>query len=142
MKGAREITGAIFAALEIVHGVLHAISDDMLSVFRQPYGPTALIGTASWLAFIAFAVFAFRQFSYRWLRVIIAFLAFFLLPVTTIILFGRLSPTLPLEWILRLPGILNVVGHLMQLGIAGFIYLWSVRREQSSIVVASADLAT
>jgi hypothetical protein len=142
MKGAREITGAIFAALEIVHGVLYAISADLLSAFRQPDGVTGLVGTASWLAFIAFTVFSFRQFSYRWLRVIIAFLAFFLLPLTTIILFGRLSPTLPIEWILRLPGILTIVGHLIQLGVGSFIYLWSVRRERESIVAARAELVT
>jgi hypothetical protein len=67
---------------------------------------------------------------------------FFLLPLTTIILFGRLSPTLPIEWIVRLPGILTIVGHLIQLGVGGFIYLWSVRRERESIVAARANLVT
>jgi hypothetical protein len=141
MKGAREITGVIFAALEIVHGVVHVISADLLDAFRQPDVVTSLLGTASWFAFIVFAAFAFKQFSYRWLRVITAFLAFFLLPLAAIILFGRLSSLLPIEWILRLPAILTIVGHLIQLGVGGFIYRWSVRREHGSLVAASADLA-
>jgi hypothetical protein len=142
MKWAREITGVIFVALEIVHGAMHLISADLSDAFRQPDAVTGLIGTASWLAFTSFASFAFRQFSYRWLRVITAFLAFFLLPLAAFILFSRFSPTLPLEWILRLPAILTLVSHIIQLGVAGFIYLWSVRREHSFVAAVGADPAT
>jgi hypothetical protein len=142
MRGAREITGAVFAALEILHGVVHAFTADLLDAFRQPDVVMRLIGTASWFAFIAFAAFAFRQFSFRWLRVIAAFLAFLLLPIATILLFGRFGPVLPIEWIMRLPAMLTIVAHFIQLGIAGFIYLWSVRREQGSLAAASAEPAS
>lgn len=140
MRGAREIAGAIFAALEIGHGVVQAISADLLDIFRQPDVVISLVRTASWLAFVAFAIFAFREFSYRWLRVVAASLALILLPLVAIVLFARLSPVLPIEWILRLPAILTIVAHCIQLGVAGFIYLWSVRREQASL--ASPELAT
>ena len=142
MKGTREITGAIFAAVEIVHGAMRTFTIDFSNAF-QPHVVIGLVGTASQLAFIAFAAAAFRPFSYRWLRVIAAFFALLLLPVVALLIFGRYAiDVLSIDWFLRLPAILEIVGHSIQLAVAGFIYLWSVRRDRGSIVTVSADLAT
>jgi hypothetical protein len=74
-----------------------------------------------WFAFIAFAAVAFRQFSYRWLRVIAAFFAFLLLPLVPMVALAWSA--LPIDWILRLPVLLTIVAHLVELGIAGIIYV-------------------
>jgi hypothetical protein len=109
-----------------------------LNIFQRPDLVISLFGTASWLAFIVFAAATFRQFSYRWLRVIAAFFAFLLLPVVVVLIFGRYaSYVLSIDWILRLPAILQIAVHSMQLGVAGFIYLQSVRRERGSLVAAA-----
>jgi len=96
---------------------------------------------ASWLAFVAFAAAAFWQFSHRWLRVIAAFLVFYLLPVAVALVYARFNYLLSTEWIFRSLPIMLVVGYLIKLTIAGFIYLWSLRRERSSFVAASANPA-
>jgi hypothetical protein len=147
MRGVREITGAIFASLEIANGVLRALKAGLLDflAFQQPDFVSTLMAAVSWsasIAFIAFAATAFRQFSYRWLRVIGAILSLLLLPVVPAVVLARSGYVFPIEWILRLPMILVIIAHLIKLGIAGFIYLWSVRREHGSLVAASADLAT
>jgi len=144
MRGMREITGAIFAALEIVHGIMRTLAIDLVSILQpQPHPVISWVLTASWIAFIAFAANSFRTFSYRWLRVIAAFFAFVSLPVVAVLIFGRYGPSmLSLDWILRLPTILEIASHSIQLGVAGLIYRWSVRRESGSVVAVSADLAT
>jgi hypothetical protein len=146
MRGAREITGAIFAVLEILHGAMRTFTIDWSNMFQQPDVAISLIGNASWLAFMAFVAAAFRQFSYRWLRAIAAFFAFLFVPIAAVLFFGRYgSPMLsivPIDWLAKLPAILQIAAHSMQLGVAGFAYLWSVRRERGSLVAASADLAT
>jgi len=147
MREAREITGAIFTALEIVHGAVSAYITDWSNMFQQPDVAISLIQNASIIAFIAFAAAAFRRFSYRWLRVIGAFLALILLPFAALLIFGRYgSYVLPVDWFVRLlpllPAINQIILHSMQLGVAGFIYFWSVRRERCSVVAASAELAT
>ncbi|WP_315766426.1 MULTISPECIES: hypothetical protein, partial [unclassified Bradyrhizobium] len=117
-------------------------------VLRQTHQPpdvtTRLIDHASWLAFIAFAAVAFRRFSYRWLRTIAAFLALLLLPIVALLLFGRyggpILEVIPIDWMATLPAIMQIAVPAMQLGIAGFVYRWSVRRERGALAAASTNL--
>jgi hypothetical protein len=84
---------------------------------------------ASWLAFIVFAVTAFKQFTYRWLRVIAALLVFFLLPFASAALFVRTtSRVVTIDWMLVwLSAELIGIGAI-KVAIAALIYGWSVRR--------------
>ncbi|WP_315743373.1 MULTISPECIES: hypothetical protein [unclassified Bradyrhizobium] len=144
MRGAREITGAIFAGLEMAHAALRTFTTDWSNVFQPPDVTTRLIDHASWLAFIAFAAVAFRRFSYRWLRTIAAFLALLLLPIVALLLFGRyggpILEVIPIDWMATLPAIMQIAVPAMQLGIAGFVYRWSVRRERGALAAASTNL--
>lgn len=140
MKKAREITGAVYASIEIVHSAVIVLTFGAFNSSLIHYA--GYLDVASWLAFVAFAAAAFWQFSYRWLRVIAAFLAFYLLPVAVALVYARFNYLLSIEWILRSLPMMLVVGYLIKLTIAGLIYLWSVRRERGSLVVASASPAT
>jgi hypothetical protein len=134
----REITGTIYASIEIVHSVVIVLAFGAFKSSLLHYA--GYLDIASWFAFGAFAVAAFWQFSYRWLRVIAAFLAFYFLPIIVALVYARFNYLLSTEWIFRSLPILLVVGHLIKLAIAGLIYLWSVRRERGSLVAASAPI--
>ena len=145
MKRAREITGALYASIEVVHSVVIVLTFGTFNFSLIHYA--GYLDIASWLAFVAFVAFvafaaaAFWQFSHRWLRVIAAFLVFYLLPVAVALVYARFNYLLSTEWIFRSLPIMLVVGYLIKLTIAGFIYLWSLRRERSSFVAASANPA-
>jgi hypothetical protein len=96
---------------------------------------------ASWLAFAGFAAAAFWHVSYKWLRVIVALLVFYLLPIALAIVYARFSYLLSTEWIFRSLPMLLVIGYLIKLTIAGLIYLWSVRRERVAFGAASTSPA-
>ena len=139
MKGVREIIGVVYASIEIVHSVVMvlvfgAFNSSLIHFFGY-------LDIASWLAFVGFAAAAFWRFSYRWLRVIAAFLAFYLLPFAVAIVYARFIHLLSTEWIFRSLPIMLVIGYLIKLTIAGLIYLWSVRRERGSFVAASTSPA-
>jgi hypothetical protein len=140
MKRAREITGAVYASIEIVHSVVIVLTFGAFNFSLIHYA--GYLDIASWLAFVAFAAAAFWQFSYRWLRVIAAFLVFYLLPLAVALVYARLNYLLSTEWIFRSLATMLVVGYLIKLTIAGLIYLWSVRRERGCFVAASASPAT
>jgi hypothetical protein len=139
MKGAREITGVVYAFIEIVHSVVIVLAFGAFNFSLFHY--FGYLNFASWLAFVAFAAAAFWHFSYRWLRVIAAFLVFYLLPVAVAIVYARFNLLLSNEWMVRSLPIMLVVGYLIKLTIAGLIYLWSVRRERGAFVAASISPA-
>jgi hypothetical protein len=140
MKWVREITGVVYASIEIVHSVVIVITFGTFNFSLVHY--VGYLDIASWLAFVAFAAAAFWHFSYRWLRVIAAFLVFYVLPVAVAFVYARFNYMLSTEWIFRSLPIMLVVGYLIKLTIAGLIYLWSVRRERGSFVAASTRPAT
>jgi hypothetical protein len=140
MKRAREITGAVYVSIEIVHSVVIVLIFGAFNFRLIHYA--GYLDIASWLAFVAFAAAAFRQFSHRWLRVMAAFLVFYLLPLAVALVYARFNYLLSTEWIFRSLPIMLVVAYLIKLTIAGLIYLWSVRRERGSFGAASASPAT
>jgi hypothetical protein len=140
MQRAREITGAVYVSIEIVHSVVIVLIFGAFNFRLIHYA--GYLDIASWLAFVAFAAAAFRQFSHRWLRVMAAFLVFYLLPLAVALVYARFNYLLSTEWIFRSLPIMLVVAYLIKLTIAGLIYLWSVRRERGSFVAASASPAT
>jgi hypothetical protein len=89
---------------------------------------------ASWLAFVVFAAAAFKQFSFRWLRVIAALFISYFLPVGILLLpYAKFNYLIPLDWLFTSVSIVVAAGQLLRLAIAGFIYVWSVRHERGSI---------
>ncbi|MDH6262554.1 hypothetical protein [Bradyrhizobium sp. BR13661] len=139
MKGVREITGVVYASIEIVHSVVIVLAFGGFNISIMHYA--GYLDIASWLAFAGFAAAAFWHVSYKWLRVIVALLVFYLLPIALAIVYARFSYLLSTEWIFRSLPMLLVIGYLIKLTIAGLIYLWSVRRERVAFGAASTSPA-
>src|SRR5215813_10463854 len=133
MIRAREITGIIYASVDMLHCIAFILA---FGAFESLRDYTLYLNIASWSAFGAFAVAAFWQFSYTWLRVIAAFLVFYFLPIIVALVYARLTYLISTEWIT----ITLVVLHLIRLAVAGLIYLWSVRRERGHLAAASAPI--
>jgi hypothetical protein len=140
MNRTREISAVAYASLEIAHFIGDVLIWGMFKFSLFSY--FGYLGVAAWIAFIVFAAAAFKGFSYRWLRVIAAFLVFYLSPLVVVVIYARTNFLLPLNWLLVSLPIIVILGRLIRLTLAGFIYLWSVRREQGPIAVLSADQVT
>ncbi|MCK1737183.1 hypothetical protein IVA79_25205 [Bradyrhizobium sp. 138] len=139
MKGVREITGVVYASIEIVHSVVIALAFGGFNISLIHYAGS--LDIASWLAFAGFATAAFWHVSYKWLRVIAAFLVFYLLPIAVAIVYARFSHLLSTEWILRSLPLMLILGYLIKLTIAGLIYLWSVRWERGPFGASTSPAA-
>jgi hypothetical protein len=134
MRGAREITVVIVIVSEIVLSIMQATSIDLLHFVPAPTIADHVLHVANWVAFIAFAAIAFRLFSYRWLRIAAACLAYILFPLVALVVFNGLfmllnSRVLLIDSVFALPAIMVAVAHLTRLGIAVFIYFLSARRD-------------
>jgi hypothetical protein len=145
MLGKREIYAIVYASLEIAETVVSIRSWRALD-FSQ-FNLFGYLSLASWLVFVVFAFAAFEQFSFRWLRMIAAFLVLIFLPIVVGVTYLaahslKIIPPIPIEWLLLSAPAGAVVGLSLRLGIVGFIYVWSVRRERGTGEMASADPAT
>jgi hypothetical protein len=79
--------------------------------------------------------------------VIAAFLVLIFLPIVVGVAYLaayslKIIPPIPVEWLLLSAPAGAVVGLSLRLGIVGFIYVWSVRREPGTSDIVSADPAT
>jgi hypothetical protein len=111
----REISAIVFALLEIAETVVSVGSWNALD-FSQ-FNLIGYLGFAAWLAFLVFAFVSFRKFSFRWLRMVAAFLVLVILPfvVGAIYLVAysfKIIPPIPIEWILLAAPAGAVVGLL------------------------------
>jgi hypothetical protein len=145
MLGKREISAIVYASIKIAETVLSIRSWRALD-FSQ-FNLVGYLSLASWLAFVVFALAAFEQFSFRWLRVIAAFLVLIFLPIVVGVIYLaayslKIIPPIPIEWLLLSAPVGTVVGLSLRLGIVGFIYAWSVRRERGTSETVSADPVT
>jgi len=137
MGRARDISAVIYVSVEIVHAVGAVLLWG--AFWSSPYVYVGYLDIASWIAFIVFATAAFKQFSFRWLRVIIAFLVFYFLPIAGTVLYARNTLLIPLEWLFVSLRVVLFGLFAVKLAIAGFIYVWSVGQERGSIGALSAN---
>jgi len=122
----RLITGIIFFVLELMHAAYHIARDMGYLPFELHDRFLDMLAYSSIVAFIVFAAAAFWRFSYRWLRVLGAFLLFVLLPIGMLILNARLGHFPPS----------TILIYLLQLIVAGWVCYWSAPRssnEQSGL---------
>jgi hypothetical protein len=146
MLGKREISAIVYASIKIAETVVSISSWRKLD-FSQ-FHLIGYLNLASWLAFVVFAFLAFEQFSLRGLRVIAAFLVLIFLPIVVGVAYLaayslKIIPPIPIEWLLLSVPAGAAVGLSLRLGIVGFIYVWSVRREHGVAgEMVSADPAT
>ena len=145
MLGKLEISAIVYASIEIAEGVVSIRSLRALD-FSQ-FNLFGYLSLSAWLAFVVFAYTAFEQFSFRWLRVIAAFLVLIFLPILVGVAYLaayslKVIPPVPIEWVLLSASAGAVVGLSLRLGIVGFIYVWSARRERGTGEMVRADPAT
>jgi hypothetical protein len=138
MGRARDISAVIYASVEIVHAVGVVLLWGAFWFSLSEY--VGYLDIASWLAFIVFAAAAFKQFSYRWLRVIVAFLVFYFLPIAGAVLYARNTHLIPLEWMFVSFRVLLLGLFAVKLAIAGFSYVWSGHQERGSIGALSESM--
>ncbi|MGD0850322.1 hypothetical protein, partial [Bradyrhizobium sp.] len=143
--GKREISAIVYASIEIAETAV-SISSWRALAFSQ-FNLVGYLSLVSWLAFVVFAFVAFEQLSFKWLRVIAAFLVLIFLPIVVGVIYlaaysFKIIPPIPIEWLLLAAPAGAVVGLSLRLGIVGFIYVWSDRRERAATTMVSADPAT
>jgi len=128
MRTARDISAIVFGVIEIAYSVgfflLHF--ENWTSLFRT----VSLLNVASWFAFIVYATMVFQLLSYRWLRVIFAFIAFLIVPAAfSLAVTKQLTDADAAKlWF----EITFIVTTALKFGIAGCIYVWSIYRERNA----------
>jgi hypothetical protein len=137
----RELSAIVYGALQIAHAVASVLTPPFLKLSLVSY--VGLLDIACWLAFVVFAAAAFKQFSFRWLRVVGALLLSYFLPVGLLLWpYRKFVHLIQVDWLLTSVSIVVAAGQLLRLAIAGLIYIWSVRRERASIAKPDTDTAT
>ena len=134
MRTARDISAIVFGVLEIAYFFAFLFFDygNWTALFRV----TLYLNVASWLAFIVLAAMVFDPFSYKWVRVMIAFIVFMTVPAVFSLAATKLLTTMSAAklWF----ELTFVITTALKLGIAGCIYVWSVYRQHNA---ASAQRA-
>lgn len=76
----RNVSAIVFGVLEIAYFFAYVLLryENRTELLQL----TLYLNTATWIAFLTFAAYVFRPFSYRWLRVFIAFFVFMIVPAT------------------------------------------------------------
>jgi hypothetical protein len=128
MRTARDISAIVFGVIKIAYSVgFFLLSfENWTSLYRT----TSVLNVASWFAFIVYATTAFQPLSYRWARVIFAFIVFLIVPaafslVVTKQLVDADAAKLWFE-------VTFIATTALKFGIAGCIYVWSIYRERNA----------
>jgi hypothetical protein len=116
---------AVFGVSEVAYFVTYLLL--LYEDRTELYGLTRYLDVASWFAFLVFAHSVFRPFNYRWLRVILAFIVFMVVPAAfslavTKVLDSADAAELWFE-------LAFVATTALKLGIAGSLYAWGASRE-------------
>jgi hypothetical protein len=137
MRRVRGIAAAICIFIEIFQAVSFVLA---VAIFQPSLVHYAhYFDYTSWVAFVALVITVFLQLPHGWLRVVVAVLTFYFLPIAIALLNLRYNYLLPGMWVFIALPIVIVGGHLIRAAIAWFIYRWGIRQGYDLSVAAGAD---